>query len=71
MALFKFTAIDQNGKKIKGNLNAESSSALATQLSKKSLTIISAEIIDNKKLHSNKNKVNTFFTFSKKIILGL
>ncbi|MEA3499639.1 MAG: type II secretion system F family protein [Candidatus Marinimicrobia bacterium] len=70
MALYKYIAISQNGKKIKGSLDADSSSALANQLRKESMTLISAEISNNKKQTSNKDegKINTFFTFSKPIV---
>ena len=66
MALYKYTAIGRNGKKIKGNLEAKSPIALATQLGKQSITVISSKLI-NKKPTSDKNKVNTFFTFSKQV----
>jgi len=67
MALYKYTAINRNGKKIKGSSEAKNPTALATQLGKQSITVISSKIIANKKPTSDKHKVNTFFTFSKPV----
>jgi len=48
MTYFNYIAIDSNGKKIRGTAEADSSFALATQLKKQAITIISAERLADK-----------------------
>ena len=67
MTQFNYIAVDSNGKKIKGILEAESSFALASQLRKQSITIISAERVAEKQIKNVKKPGNSFFSFAKKI----
>jgi len=66
MPEYSYIAIDANGKKIKGVMEAESSHSLASALRKKSITIISAERREVKSASSKTGKKSSFFTLSKK-----
>jgi len=67
MPEYSYIAIDANGKKIKGVMEAESSHILASVLRKKSITIISAERREMKSSSTKTRKKSSFFTFSKKL----
>ncbi len=67
MAQFNYTAIDARGKKVKSTSEAENSFALAARLRKQSITIISAERIEVKRIKKDKIPGNSFFTLTKRI----
>jgi len=67
MAQFNYTAIDAHGKKIKGTSEAENSFALAARLRKQSITIISAERLEEKRIKKDKKTGNSFFSLAKRI----
>ena len=67
MAQFNYTAIDAHGKKIKGTSETENSFALAARLRKQSITIISAERIEEKRIKKDKKTGNSFFSLAKRI----
>ncbi len=67
MAQFNYIAVDSNGKKIKGSSEAENSFTLAARLRKQSITIISAERIEEKRIKKDKKPGNSFFSLTKRI----
>lgn len=64
---FAYIAIDANGKKLKGIMEAESSLALASALRKKFITIISAERRETKTQASKNVGKRSFFSLGKKL----
>ncbi|MFA4839338.1 MAG: type II secretion system F family protein [Candidatus Neomarinimicrobiota bacterium] len=67
MPEYSYIAIDANGKKVKGVMEAESSHTLASTLRKKSITIISAERREAKSSATKTDRKSSFFTFTKKL----
>ncbi|MBN2602458.1 MAG: type II secretion system F family protein [Candidatus Marinimicrobia bacterium] len=66
MPNFNYIALSTNGRKTKGVLSASSEIQLAMQLQKKSMTLISAKVVNVKTVETSP-KTNSFFTFQKPI----